>query len=354
MIRTITIKNFFGFKLFEAKKLTNVNVVIGPNDSGKTALLKLLYGISKSLEDFTQKNVHNPSPYKRLLSEKLINTFQPRKNGLGELVSRGSGEKLSVNITYEGRTKQQLQFSFGETTTNSIIDCTENNHIDSFSDPYNTLFIPSKEVLTAFDAIALTREQYNMIGFDDTYYDLILALRVPTQQGNVNTELRNVNVDLEELFEGVITQGPKENPFIFKKGKTEFSMPLTAEGIKKIGILTTLIKNRKLRKNTILFMDEPETALHPKAVRSLAEMIVLMSRAGVQIFITTHNYFLIKQLAIIAERDNADINCFSLNKEPGRPVNYALSNMKDGLPENQIIAEALDMFNQEIKNSLRI
>ncbi len=354
MIRTITIKNFFGFKSFEAKKLTNVNVIIGPNDSGKTAILKLLYGISKSLEDFTQKNIHNPSPYKRLLSDKLINTFQPRKNGLGELVTKGSGEKLSVGVTYESKTKQQIQFSFGDTTTTSIVDCTENSQIDSFADQYNTLFIPAKEVLTPFDAIALTREQYNMIGFDDTYYDLILALRVPTQQGNVNTELKSVNVDLEALFEGVITQGPKENPFIFKKGKTEFSMPLTAEGIKKIGILTTLIKNRKLRKNTVLFMDEPETALHPKAVRSLAEMIVLMSKAGVQIFITTHNYFLIKQLAIIAKRDSTDINCFSLNKVPEKPISYVLSNMKEGLPENQIIDEALAMFNEEIINSLGI
>ncbi|MNE57503.1 hypothetical protein D3C80_1524730 [compost metagenome] len=35
-----------------------------------------------------------------------------------------------------------------------------------------------------------------------------------------------------------------------------YSWNYTAEGIKKIGILTTLIKNRKLRKNTVLFMDE--------------------------------------------------------------------------------------------------
>jgi len=354
MINTIIINNFFGFKSFEATTLPSVNVIIGPNDSGKASLLKLLYGVSKSLEDFTQKNSHNPSPCKRLLSDKLINTFQPRKNGLGELVTKGSGEKLSVSITYEGKSKQQIQFSFGETTTNSIVDCTENNHIESFADPYNVLFIPAKEVLTAFDAIALTREQYNMVGFDDTYYDLILDLRVPTLQGNVTSELKNVNMYLEDLFEGVITQGPKDNPFIFKKGKTEFSMPLTAEGIKKIGILTALIKNRKLRKNTLLFMDEPETALHPKAVRNLAEMIVLMGKAGVQIFITTHNYFLIKQLAIIAQRDETDINCFSLNKIPNQPINYTVSNMKDGLPENEIIAEALAMFNEEIKQSLGV
>ncbi len=352
MIKTVTIKNFFGFKAFEAKHLTNVNVIIGANDSGKTALLKIIYGVSKSLEYLTKKNTHNP--YKRILSDKLINTFQPRKAELGQLVSKGSSEKLSFNITFDGKAKQSIQFSFGESTTTNIVDCTEDIDIASFSDQYNALFIPSKEVLTAFDAIALTREQYNMTGFDDTYYDLILDLRVPVQQGNFISELKSVNNDLEDLFEGVITPGPKDNPFIFKKGNAEFNMPLTAEGIKKIGILTTLIKNRKLSRNTVLFMDEPETALHPKAIRNLAEMIVLMSKAGVQIFITTHNYFLIKQLAIIAKRDDIDINCFSLEKSKGQPINSVISNMKEGLPENEIIEEALAMFNEEIKNSLGI
>lgn len=355
MLKKIKITNFLGFRAFEATKLTPVTIIVGPNDSGKTALLKLLYGVSKSLEDFTTKRSVVATSYKKLLADKLINTFQPRKNGLGELVTKSPGERisLSVGLTYEVRSRQQIQFSFGESTTNTIVECTENNHIEQFADNYNALFIPAKEVLTAFDAIALTREQYNMPGFDDTYYDLILDLRVPTQQGKVISELTQVNADLEDLFEGVIVQGlTKDNPFLFKKGKVEFTMPLTAEGIKKIGILTTLIRNRRLGKNTILFMDEPETALHPRAIRSLAEMIINMSRAGVQVFLTSHNYFLIKQLSIIARRDKEDITCFSLDKVIGQPISYTVENLRDGLPDNSIIQEALAMYSEDIKNEL--
>jgi predicted ATPase len=68
-------------------------------------------------------------------------------------------------------------------------------------------------------------------------------------------------------------------------------MQLTAEGIKKIGILTTLIRNRQLNANSVLFLDEPETTLHPEATRELVEMLMLMARAGMQIFLATHNYF---------------------------------------------------------------
>jgi len=101
-------------------------------------------------------------------------------------------------------------------------------------------------------------------------------------------------------------------------------------------------------------MAEPETALHAKAVRSLAKMIVIMSKAGVQIFITSHNYFLIKQLAIIARRDNTDINCFSLDKERNKSVKYSVRNLKDGVPDNPIIQEAITMFNEEIKLDLGV
>src|SRR5690606_8721083 len=250
-----------------------------------------------------------------------------------------------------------IRFSFGDSTVKRIIDCEYDIDLNHKDNAYNTLFIPSKEVLTAFRAIAITREQFGMSGFDDTYYDLILALRVPAQELSVNL-LNKLNEDLENLFEGVIVQNSSSHgdklPFIFKKGNTEFTMPLTAEGIKKIGILTTLIRNRKLTQNTILFMDEPETALHPRAVRNLAEMIVDMSKAGVQIFLSSHNYFMIKQLAIIAKKRKSDINCISLKKNVDKQIEYDIQNIKDGLPNNPIIEEALQMFNEDIQTVLGI
>ncbi|HMW37476.1 MAG TPA: AAA family ATPase [bacterium] len=73
-------------------------------------------------------------------------------------------------------------------------------------------------------------------------------------------------------------------------------MSLTAEGVKKLGILTTLIRNRQLNKGTILFMDEPEAVLHPQAIRDLVKILNLLSQSGIQIFISTHSFFVIKQL----------------------------------------------------------
>lgn len=353
MIKALSLDHFLGFKHIESKDIcSGLNVVIGANDTGKTGFLKLCYAISKAYEDFTTKD----NPYKRsfneLLADKLLNTFQPKKNGLGELVTKSLGGKLNVQFTFQlQKENQTLQFGFGESTQKQIKEGTSDAHINT-NIAISTLFIPAKEVLTAFDAIAYTREQRDMLGFDDTYLDLIKALRVQTRQGNVESNLRDINQELENLFGGSIKQTNTSNTtsFIYKKedGK-EFTMNLTAEGIKKIGILSTLIRNRMLGKGSILFLDEPETALHPKAIRSLAEMLAKMSKAGIQIFCSTHNYFLLKQLAIIAKRDNTTIQCISLQREENGTISNSTSNLKDGLPPNSIVDEALEMFKEELR-----
>lgn len=357
MISSITIKNFMAHSELSLKDIPSINVIIGKNDTGKTGLLKLLYATVKSLEVYSLKSKQSDVVFKKELSDKLLDTFMPRKNGLGDLVQKGSKEKLDVNITIvgnNGKYKQPIYFSFGDRTEKSITTCIE--HVEPLTNSsINALFVPAKEVLTAFTDIRNIRENFYGVGFDDTYLDLIKALSLETTKGRVATELSQVNKSLEDLFEGKIEQtGQKEQPFIFKKGNQQFAMQQTAEGIKKIGILTTLITNRQLGKGTILFMDEPETALHPDAIRQMVEMLVAMSKAGVQIFLASHSYFVIKQLTNCAKRDNLNVSCWNLKREIGKPVNNSFHDLIDGvLPSNSIIDEALKMYDEEINIDLK-
>lgn len=358
MIRSVTIKNFMSHADLDIKEIPEINVIIGKNDTGKTGLLKLLYATVKSLEIYSLKSVSTDVSFKKELSDKLYDTFMPRKNGLGDLVAKGSKDKLDVNVSILGNNnkyKQTIYYSFGDRTERSISTCIE--HVERLpADSINALFVPAKEVLTAFNDIRNIRENFYGVGFDDTYLDLIKALNLETTKGRVAAELSRVNKSLEDLFEGKIEQtGQKEQPFLFKKGNQQFAMQQTAEGIKKIGILTTLITNRQLGKGTILFMDEPETALHPEAVRQMVEMLVAMSKAGVQVFIASHSYFVIKQLSNCAKRDQLNINCWNLARESGKLVSCSFHNLIDGvLPSNSIVEEALKMFDEEIKIDLNV
>lgn len=80
-------------------EIPEINVINGKNDIGKTGLLKLLYTAARSLEIYSLKKKTGDPSFKKELAYKLATTFMPRKNGLGDLVQKGSKEKLDVNIS---------------------------------------------------------------------------------------------------------------------------------------------------------------------------------------------------------------------------------------------------------------
>lgn len=352
MIKSVTLENFMGYGKFASNEFAPVNVIIGKNDTGKTGLLKLLYCASKTIDIYSKRSQNEDIELKKLLAEKMFDTYQPGKKGLGELVSKITKEKLSVDIEFKHAKlnyEDRLHFTFGESTTNTIVDCQKS--IKPISENFRCLFIPAKEVLTSLKAIRATRDNLHMPGFDDTYLDLIRALVIPTQKGNITEELKDINKRLEDLFEGQIEQ-QSDDDFLFKKGNTEFPIQLTAEGVKKIGILTTLIRNRQLNANSVLFLDEPETTLHPEAARELVEMLMLMAKAGIQIFIATHNYFVLKQIYLSSKRDDVKTNCYSLSREKGKSVEYLIYDLRKEFPENPISNEAIKMSDEEVKLDL--
>jgi AAA15 family ATPase/GTPase len=351
MIQSLKLRNFMGYREFNVEKFARINIIIGKNDTGKTGLLKLLYATTKTVDIYSRIKQQNGTEIslKKQLAEKLLGTYQPGNKGLGELVNKLAKEKLSVDIEFSHpRLKYQdrLHFSFGDSTTNTIVDGQES--IQAVHDDFRCLFMPAKEVLTALKAIRATRDNLHIRGFDDTYIDLIRALVIPTRQGKITDSLSKVNTRLEDLFDGKIEQR-SDDDFIFKRGKnTEFAMSLTAEGVKKIGIFTTLIGNRQINAHSVLFLDEPETTLHPEATRALVEMLLLMAKAGIQIFIATHSYFVLKQLYLCARRDAIETNCYALTREQGKTIEYQCYNLRETFPENAISDEAIKMADEEI------
>ena len=177
MIQSIAIKNFMAHSDLRVQDIPQINVIIGKNDTGKTAILKLLYSTVKALEVYSIKNKLSDPSFREELAKKISNTFMPRSNGLGDLVQKGSKSKLEANITLSNEAipyKQSVYFSFGERSEKSITNCSE--IIDAIpSDTINAIFIPAKEVLTAFSDIRNIRDNFYGVGFDDTYLEKLMC-----------------------------------------------------------------------------------------------------------------------------------------------------------------------------------
>lgn len=81
-------------------------------------------------------------------------------------------------------------------------------------------------------------------------------------------------------------------------------------------------------------------------------MLHEFAQAGIQVYLTTHSYFLLKRLEQLARKHQADYSLLDLRKADGAGVMSSLSRLKDGLPENPIIEQALALFDADVELDL--
>ena len=127
----------------------------------------------------------------------------------------------------------------------------------------------------------------------------------------------------------------------FRKGNQKFSMGVTAEGIKKIAILDTLLSNGYLTTSSIVFVDEPESALHPKAISQLLDIIAALAESGIQFFLASHSYFVIKKLYLISQQKEMSIPIISAGT-------WHSEDLQNGMIDNPIIDESIRLYKEEI------
>lgn len=335
MITSVALKNFGPLESIEWDNLANINLVLGGNGQGKTFLLKAMYAAIKGIEQNGRGNDNRT--ISEIISDKLYWTFQSEK--LGELVRKPVESPLGFSMTTE---QGDVFFSFGQDTTRKVTVTS-----DTLPTETNSIFLPAKEVLSLQKIILKSREQDAMFGFDDTYFDLARALRISTTKGRNLTAFASSREKLRDFLGGKIEFDPQKDRWTFKKGSFRFPIGTTSEGTKKTAILDTLLGNRYLTTDSRIFIDEPEAALHPQAISELMEIITLLAECGIQFFIATHSYFVIKKLFIIALERGMSIPVLSLGD--GKAV---YNDMLDGMPKNSIIDESVRLYEEEVRVSL--
>jgi len=113
--------------------------------------------------------------------------------------------------------------------------------------------------------------------------------------GHVDDTNNYVQSELNRLH-GVVDFDEKTGQWYFWEGNKKFAITITSEGIKKLAIFNRLLANRYLRNSSIIFIDEPEASLHPKAISQFMEILYKLAQGGMQIFMATHSYFVIKKI----------------------------------------------------------
>ena len=337
MINRINLKNFGPLSKFDWRNLGRINLIVGGNGAGKTFILKAVYCSMRTLEEYKRGDDRRTAA--EILREKLNWTFQAEK--IGDLVTKGADGALSSTVQFD---QKDFIYSFGKDTTKRIASL--ENHVQPRTS--NSIYLPAKEVLSLHQIILKSREQDKAFGFDDTYLDLARALRQSTSKGRNYAEFAQSRQRLVDIVGGRVEYNETSGRWQFKKGKQKFPIGVTSEGIKKIAILDTLLGNRYLDTSSIVLIDEPESALHPVAVSQLLEIVAVLAKRGIQFFLASHSYFIVKKLYLIAQEKSLPIPVISAHGDQ-----WIAQNLKDGMPDNSIIDESIRLYREEVDLALK-
>ena len=345
-VKKLTLNNFMLFERAEIDWGKNINVICGENSTGKTTLLKVMYSVLKPLSKGNKEAI-NREMEEQLFVNKLQGVFRPDGMKIGRLVSRKQGSnRTDFEVLLDKN--QKIAIGFGNR---------QENHADikidasKFSGTYDVIYIPTKEMISTTEHFASLYEEYH-IDFEEMYYDLAKLLDRPLSKGPNTNEQNEVLKSFEEIMKGQIVQRDKKI-YLKVRGEGEFEMGLLSDGYRKLAMIVYLILSGSMNKNTILFWDEPETNMNPKTIRPIVQALVALAKMGVQIFVTTHDYFVQQEFNMLTvypelNPECLDIRFMSLYRDGEmNDVKYELEKTASDLKHNAIMQEFDAMYDRE-------
>jgi predicted ATPase len=335
-ITRLKLERFTAFENLDLKPDKGLNVFIGANGTGKTHLMKVLYAacdISKTQQEF---------------ADKLVRVFLPSRRALGRLVKR-KGKSSVASIEVE--------------TANARLGLSFSNHADERrprlvkttgakeweKQRLSSVFIPVKEMLAngpGFRSLYAQRD----VHFEEIYADILDRAFLPILRGPMDQGRADLLTTLQEKMDGKVSQ--KNEEFFLKNKQGELEFTLLAEGTRKLGLLWLLIQNGTLLSGSVLFWDEPETNLNPKLFSVVVDILLQLQRLGVQVFVATHDYALLKEFELAAQPSDS-LAFFTLYRPTASAEVLVERAAAPFLLQHSPIAEAMtSLYDREIRRSL--
>ena len=332
----VRLERFTAFSHLDLELSRGINVFVGANGTGKTHLMKACYVACEA----SKPDVN--------FMDKLVRVFMPSGRGPGRLVKRQVGRAKGTVEVHRGDRK--LSASFSTLVKTAASDRVTLNGLSRWrKDPVESVYIPVKEMLASapgFRSLYVARETH----FEEVYKDLLDRAYLPILRGPMDVQRRRLMNRLQKEIEGKVFVSNEEFFLYNRQGNLEFS--LLAEGIRKLALLWLLIQNGVLQGGSVLFWDEPETNLNPKLFGVVIDILLELQRAGMQVFFTTHDYVILKELDL-RKKGTDEVNFHSLyRQEAGADIAWKTTSNYLEIDPNAITEAFDDLYDRDIERSL--
>lgn len=103
----------------------------------------------------------------------------------------------------------------------------------------------------------------------------------------------------------------------------------------------------------LLFWVEPEANLNPGVFSVLIDILLQLQRLGVQVLIATHDYAILKELELLARRDDQVRFHAPYRNEGDGELEWELAEQPFLLKNSPIAAAYGELYDREIRRSLQ-
>lgn len=307
MIRKLVVEGVTVFPEQESFSFVpGLNIIVGGNDSGKSHLMKLCYAITKWGCDGARRELPEVWAEEKRLRRDMLRVFGTHNLTALTARNRGNGQ-ARIKASLEGMKVPtgcaDLSFTFSAGKEEEGI------HIEKLPQRFlseNAVFISPREVLSIYPCYMQAGKRYPEL-LDSASWELCRALEEEPDSTPIPGSLRYVIQQIETLLSGRL-QRLNGRFFLQRPAQEPLELNLVAEGFKRIGTLGLLIGNGTIHSGTALFWDEPEMNLNTIHLPLLVRILMGLCHAGVQVMLTTHSLFLLRELVIqLAEKRHSKI-----------------------------------------------
>lgn len=335
MITRFKALNFTVFTDLNVEFSSGINIFVGQNGTGKTHLMKAVYSACCLID----KKIDTP------FDRKINGVFAP--NSIGRLVHRAVGRNSGHITIYRQKDNEAKERSITLKLTNQNKAEVKQNAW-TIDESVEAVFIPVKDMLANAPGFRSLFSQ-KKLAYEEVYLDIIDKAFVPIARGKLSPEREKLLSILNEAMSGRVIE--KNETFYLKNKNGELEFPLLAEGFRKLGLLYRLIQNESLTHGSMLFWDEPEANLNPHLSQTVVKILLELSKMGVQIFISTHDYVLLKEFQLASSRQDNVMYHVLYRNEDGI-IDHSSTNDLDELSPNAIDSTYSRILDDEIQIGL--
>lgn len=296
-ITSLQLSNFRSFEAMGPIDLGQMNILVGPNNSGKTSILRALH--------LLQQGCMSAFPEVRVNSTKADVIIGFVENDVSKFLWTGMDSgffriEVSSGDRNTGNTLLWVMAGTGNTTAiNQQIPNLEPNH---FIVPYL-----SKRKATYYQEDV--RNEHALRVTNDMSY---LSARLSRLANPGFPDYERYSKTCSAILGFVVTAVPSMNgqrPGVYLPDRQTIPLDQMGEGVPNI---VALLADLALSKGKLFLIEEPENDLHPQALKALLDLIVDSAKTN-QFVISTHSNIVVRHLASI---ENSKL--FNITSEAGR------------------------------------